>query len=266
MAAVKRKPAAGPKAASARRPGAAKRGTGRAVPARKTGPAKPKRAPAVSAAAAADRLEKYRRRRDFGRTGEPPGEVVSEPGPKPIFVVQMHDATRLHYDFRIESEGAMPSWAVPKGFSLDPAVVRLAVKTEDHPLEYADFEGNIPEGEYGAGPVLVWDRGFYTNIREAKPDDGASIARSIDEGKVEIWLHGEKLKGGFVLVRTRVPKKGGEQWILKKLRDSQADPDCDIVAARPESVKSGLTIDRIRARGAPGVSAFPIPPKPPGVR
>lgn len=190
-----------------------------------------------------DPLKPYREKRDFGRTPEPAGE----PGPagtpgQPIFVVQKHDASRLHYDFRIEAAGVLKSWAVPKGPSLNPRDKRLAVPTEDHPLSYADFEGVIAEGQYGAGTVIVWDTGAYRNLTE---QDGAqvSIERAIERGHVAVWLEGRKLRGGYALTRFRTGVE--EAWLLVKMDDEYADPHRDPVAESPESVISGRTNDEL---------------------
>src|SRR5512143_2674092 len=145
-------------------------------------------------------LAEYRRKRDFERTAEPAPET--RPGTGPLtFVIQKHRARSLHYDFRLEVDGVLKSWAVPKGPSSDPSIRRLAVPTEDHPLEYAGFEGTIPKPEYGAGTVMVWDYGTYRNLRD-RPDRPFSMERSYREGKIEVELQGKKLKGGYVLVRT----------------------------------------------------------------
>src|SRR6202171_675582 len=140
-------------------------------------------------------LEEYRRKREFGTTPEPPGRVQRR-GRRRIFVVQKHDASRLHYDFRLAINGVLVSWAVPKGPSMNPADKRLAVRTEDHPLEYADFEGVIPEGQYGAGTVMVWDQGTY------EVENGLSVEQQLARGEIKVILHGKKLRGGFVLVQT----------------------------------------------------------------
>jgi DNA ligase D-like protein (predicted 3'-phosphoesterase) len=152
-------------------------------------------------------LRDYYKKRDFRKTTEPKGRKKKSRG-KPIFVIQKHDASNLHYDFRLEVDGVLKSWAVPKGPSTDPKEKRLAIPTEDHPLEYANFEGVIPEDEYGAGTVMVWDRGKYWNIKE----DEISIEKALRRGKLEVWLEGKKLSGGYALVRTG--KKKDKRWML----------------------------------------------------
>lgn len=194
---------------------------------------------------ASDRLEKYRGMRDFGRTTEPAGSVDARSSKEPIFVVQKHDASTLHYDFRIEMEGVLVSWAVPKGPSTDPSVKRLAIPTEDHPLEYADFEGTIPADEYGGGAVIVWDRGVYENMRAEKDDGQASMQEAYEQGHIEIWLHGEKLRGGYALVRTHKGKD--EKWLLIKMKDDEADPDRNITQEMPSSVLSDRTLEDLAA-------------------
>lgn len=189
-----------------------------------------------------DKLREYRSRRDFRRTREPRGGE-RKPGAKPIFVIQKHDASSLHYDFRLEVDGILKSWAVPKGPSTDPTVKRLAVPTEDHPIDYADFEGVIPEGAYGAGPVLIWDTGTYRNLRAEKENDGASMEESLRDGKVEVWLDGKKLKGGYVLIRTGV--RDDANWLLIKKDDDQADARRKPVSTEPASVVSGKTLGQI---------------------
>ena len=196
----------------------------------------------------ADSLKEYRQKRDFRKTSEPAGDL-KQAGAQPKraeqarFVVQMHDATRLHYDFRLEVNGVLKSWAVPQGPSTDPQVKRLAVETEDHPMEYLDYEGVIPKGEYGAGPVIVWDTGTYENIRAEKRKP-YTMEQAYQEGLIEIRLDGEKLHGEYALVRTKFQ---GDQknWLMVKMKDSFADPELDIVAEFPNSVKSGKTIEQV---------------------
>lgn len=185
------------------------------------------------------RLETYRAKRDFSRTKEPSGED-EERTPGSSFVIQKHDARRLHYDFRLELDGVLLSWAVPKGPSLDPAIKRLAMRTEDHPLEYGGFEGVIPQGEYGAGPVLVWDRGTW--LSEGDPHVG------MKKGHLSFELFGEKLRGRWHLVRTRGSSYGNrESWLLIKSHDAvSASPAVEIVEELPLSVLSGRTIDEVR--------------------
>jgi len=192
-------------------------------------------------------LEEYRRKRKLAETPEPAGSE-QPPDYGCIFVVQKHAARRLHYDFRLAVGGVLASWAVPRGPSMNPADKRLAIRTEDHPLEYADFEGMIPEGQYGAGTVMVWDRGDY------EPKDGVPPEEQLARGKIDVVLHGEKLRGGFTLIRTgRSPADPGEgkRWLLVKHRDEYADPSWDI--ERPEldySVLTGRTLQEIE-EGAP---------------
>ncbi len=173
----------------------------------------------------ARRLAQYRRKRDFTRTPEPRARRGASRGPL-RFVVQKHRATALHYDFRLEARGTLRSWAVPKGPSLDPRRRRLAMEVEDHPIEYAGFEGVIPAGEYGGGTVMIWDEGTYTPLDDVDP------ARALDAGELRFVLAGRKLRGGWTLVRT-----GGRTWLLMKRRDRHAS-DVDITVAKPRSVRS----------------------------
>jgi DNA ligase D-like protein (predicted 3'-phosphoesterase) len=192
-------------------------------------------------------LEKYKQKRDFRKTSEPSGDELNfdwaEEGP--IFVIQKHDASNLHYDFRIEVDGVLKSWAVPKGPSTDPSVKRMAIPTEDHPLAYADFEGVIPEGEYGGGTVMVWDRGSYRNLKEDKDGGNSkSVAEQVKGGHATIWLEGEKLTGGYALIRTEEGED--ERWLLIKMADDEADARRNPTSTEPDSVKTGRSMDEIR--------------------
>lgn len=193
------------------------------------------------------RLAEYNRRRRFGVTPEPPGRKPAARGPGPRqFVVQKHRAGHLHYDLRLEHRGVMLSWAVPKGPSLDPSVKRLAMETEPHPIEYNEFEGVIPEGEYGGGTVMIWDRGVWAPVVDDRLGDEADVDRMLARGELKFVLLGEKLKGGWVLVRTGRER----QWLLIKHRDEYASQE-DVTLTRPRSVVSDRTMAEIaRATGA----------------
>jgi bifunctional non-homologous end joining protein LigD len=197
----------------------------------------------VAKTAEADPLRTYRKKRRFDATPEPAGErpqATGEPGER--FVVQRHRARRLHYDFRLEVDGVLVSWAVPRGPTLDPRDRRQAIHVEDHPIEYYDFEGVIPKGEYGGGDVIVWDWGHWSPAKDVDP------AKAIADGELHFDIEGEKLRGRFVFVRTdRSPRTSGkEQWLLLHKRDEFAvdgwDPE-----AFPQSVKSGRTNDEVAA-------------------
>ncbi len=153
---------------------------------------------------------------------------------KPIFVIQKHNARSLHYDFRLESNEVLISWAIPKGPSTNPAIKHLAIQTEDHSLEYATFEGIIPEGEYGAGAVLIWDRGPYKNLKNQP------IETCLKDGIITVWLEGKKLKGGYALIKT-----DKRNWLFFKMKDQFANSDRDIVIDEPRSVISGKTIEEL---------------------
>ena len=179
-------------------------------------------------------LEEYKRKRKFDETPEPRGVLKKQNGQS--FVIQKHHATRLHYDFRLEMEGVLRSWAIPKGPSLNPAEKRLAMETEDHPIDYGGFEGVIPKGNYGAGKVIIWDNGTYEMVDPETPEKGWK------KGKLHFVLHGNKLKGEWVLVRgSREPR----QWIFFKVRDTYASTETDITETRPESIISGNLVDEI---------------------
>ena len=187
------------------------------------------------------KLSTYRKKRDFEKTAEPSGDAKVAPAPRPRFVIQKHDATRLHYDLRLEFGGVFKSWAVTKGPSLDPHDKRLAVEVEDHPLDYGDFEGTIPEGEYGGGTVMLWDRGYW---------DSEDPERGFEKGDLKFTLDGEKLHGSWVLVRMRNDRTGGKRtnWLLIKHRDEFAREGAanDILEA-DRSVASGRTMAQIAA-------------------
>lgn len=189
-----------------------------------------------------DPLETYRTRRDLGRSPEPPGEV-REPRDRPVFVVQEHQASSHHYDVRLEVDGVLASWAVPQGPSTDPGDKRLAVRTEDHPLDYADFEGHIPEQEYGGGDVIVWDIGPYRNLTE-RDGEAVGMSDALAEGRVKVWLEGDKLRGAWTLVHAKV---GGDEdgWLLMKVDDEGADARRKPTSTQRESVLSGRTVDEI---------------------
>jgi DNA ligase D-like protein (predicted 3'-phosphoesterase) len=196
---------------------------------------------------AEDPLKIYREKRDFRKTREPKGEArpASE---KPVFVIQKHDASNLHYDFRLEVDGVLKSWAVPKGPSTDPREKRLAMPTEDHPLEYADFEGVIPEGEYGGGTVMVWDIGPYRNLRAEKQGESMTMSRAYNEGKLEVWLEGRKLTGGYALIRTG--KGDDARWLLIKMDDDQADARREPASTEPDSALTGRSLEEIAEKEA----------------
>lgn len=205
----------------------------------------PKGAPAA--------LDEYRKKRDFSKTAEPAGARAARTGTLQ-FVVQKHAARNLHFDLRLELDGVMKSWAVPKGPSLDPAVKRLAMQVEDHPIEYNTFEGTIPAGEYGGGTVMLWDRGTYVaDPAMADGDtDAVAVQRGYDKGDLKVVFDGQRLRGSWVLVRTRFGPGGSSSkpsWLLIKHRDAFARPGSDLVADVSTSVKSGRTMEQIAAAG-----------------
>jgi bifunctional non-homologous end joining protein LigD len=200
-------------------------------------------------------LAEYRRKRDFGSTSEPAGgdpASHSDSAERRIFVVQKHAASSLHYDFRLESDGVLKSWAVPKGPSLDPADKRLAVMTEDHPLEYASFEGTIPEDQYGGGTVLVWDYGWWEPdlawIKSGKTPGATDPATALAAGELKFIVHGQKLTGSWALVQMK--GRGEKNWLLLKHRDEAARPGTSIVDEAPESATTGRTLDQVSTGGS----------------
>lgn len=190
-------------------------------------------------------LDEYRKKRDPKSTPEPFG-TGRHGFDEPMFVIHKHGASNLHYDFRLEGEGVLKSWAVPKGPSTDPSEKRLAVRTEDHPLEYLDFEATIPEGQYGAGPVLVWDMGPYENRTTDDDGDVVPLTDAVDNGHVVAWLHGSKLSGGYALTRVG---RGKERWLLVKMHDEGADARRRPTSTQPESVKTGQDLEDIAEEG-----------------
>ncbi|HXI11691.1 MAG TPA: DNA polymerase ligase N-terminal domain-containing protein [Thermoanaerobaculia bacterium] len=186
-------------------------------------------------------LDKYQKMRDFGVTPEPSGKTSkAKKSKKLIFVVQKHQASHLHYDFRLEMEGVLKSWAVPKGPSYDPSVKRLAMMTEDHPYDYAGFEGIIPSGNYGGGNVIVWDKGTWEFIEPG--DDPVAAVR---KGKLTFSLDGKKLKGEWALVQLKGPSQKGNEWLLLKHRDGYASSDFDITEEAPLSILSGRSVEEV---------------------
>jgi DNA ligase D-like protein (predicted 3'-phosphoesterase) len=198
---------------------------------------------------ARDKLVEYKRKRDFSKTKEPSARAKGKGEAKarrrhPRFSIQKHSATSEHYDLRLEVDGVLASWAVPKGPSLDPRDKRLAMRTEDHPLEYLEWEGVIAEGEYGAGPMIVWDRGVFQNISETRRGESMELSEAIEKGDVKIFMLGEKIKGAYALVRTG-PPSSREKWLLIKKRDEGADARRKPTSSQPESVLSGRTIEQV---------------------
>jgi bifunctional non-homologous end joining protein LigD len=189
-------------------------------------------------------LDEYRRKRRFDRTPEPSGETLTERGKQALsYLIQKHRASHLHYDFRLEWNGVLLSWAIPKGPSLDPSIKRLASPTEDHPLDYAGFEGVIPAGEYGGGTVMLWDRGTWV-------PESADVDEALAQGDLKFALHGEKLAGSWVLVRTRGFRgsAGRPSWLLIKHRDAFASTE-DITVTAPRSVLSQRLLAEIARDG-----------------
>ena len=190
-------------------------------------------------------LAEYRRKRDFTKTAEPKGRRSTARQKHALaFVMQKHAATRLHFDLRLELDGVMKSWAVPKGPSLDPSEKRLAMQVEDHPIEYNTFEGIIPKGEYGGGSVMLWDRGTYA-YPEKTDDPVQRLRDGYQRGDFKFELYGKRLRGSWVLVRLRRGDPEKPAWLLIKHRDEYARPGYDIVAAEPTSVRSRRTMEQI---------------------
>jgi DNA ligase D-like protein (predicted 3'-phosphoesterase) len=213
------------------------------------------------------RLAEYRRRRDFERTREPdasaaaapdavldtaPGQEDGRSNGRPVFVVQVHDARRMHFDFRLEADGVLKSWAVPRGPSADPREKRLATATEDHPMEYRTFEGVIPPGEYGGGTVMVWDEGTFRNLSaERRSGREIPLAEAIERGHASFWLDGHKLHGAYALTRMRADGQDREAWLLvKKDSDRYAAAEQERDPHRLRSARTGRTLRQIALDGA----------------
>lgn len=189
-------------------------------------------------------LQKYKEKRDFTKTSEPEGGKSGVPK-KLVFVVQKHAASHLHYDFRLEMDGVLKSWAIPKGPSMDPSIKHLAMMVEDHPYDYRNFEGIIPPGEYGAGTVIVWDEGYYEPLEmesKSKKEQERFLLKQLDTGSLKIALFGKKLKGEFALVHTK--GMGENSWLLIKHKDEFASKDD--ITKEEKSVQSGKTLEEVK--------------------
>jgi bifunctional non-homologous end joining protein LigD len=180
--------------------------------------------------------------RDFSDTPEPSGKEKRPRGKRPTFVIQKHQASHLHYDFRLEMEGVLKSWAVPKGPSYDPSVKRLAMMTEDHPYEYGSFEGVIPEGNYGAGNVIIWDNGTWELI-----EPGNDPVKALKQGKLTFRMYGKKMFGEWALVRIKGRSPKGNEWLLLKHRDEFANDAVDVTEVAPLSVVSNRAVEEVDA-------------------
>lgn len=187
-----------------------------------------------------DKLKEYKAKRDFRRSPEPAKSTRSSGAPR--FVIQKHAASSLHYDFRLEVDGVLKSWAVPKGPSTNPSDKRLAMPTEDHPVDYIDFEGVIPEGQYGAGSVIVWDAGIFEN-RSTKKGKKIPIDQALDSNHATVWLRGSKITGGYAL--TRVATGDDERWLPVKMKGEGADARRNPVTSEPKSVLTGRTVEQV---------------------
>ncbi|WP_413804586.1 DNA polymerase ligase N-terminal domain-containing protein [Streptomyces sp. OE57] len=199
---------------------------------------------------AKDPLAKYHSKRDFSRTKEPEGDD-RRAGGEPRYVIQLHDASSTHFDFRLEVDGVLKSWAIPKGPSSDPHDKRLATPTEDHPLGYQDFEGTIPEGEYGAGTVLIWDEGTYHQLPDRKGRE-MSMGEALRRGHASFWLEGAKLHGGYALTRFRKgDNDGDEAWLLVKQADQRVSDRRAPAPSRARSTRSGRTLRQVASGSAP---------------
>ncbi|HET8753161.1 MAG TPA: DNA polymerase ligase N-terminal domain-containing protein [Salinimicrobium sp.] len=189
-------------------------------------------------------MKDYNDKRDFSKTKEPKEDHSGKRNENPIFVIQKHDATNLHYDFRLEIDGTLKSWSVPKGPSTDPSVKRMAIPTEDHPIAYADFEGTIPKGQYGGGTVMIWDKGEIESIKQDDDGNLISLEDSFDTGSIEVILKGKKLQGGYNLVEMKGGKMKGN-WLLMKQDDEFADARRNPVKTEVKSATTGRSLEEI---------------------
>ncbi|MGH7677852.1 MAG: DNA polymerase ligase N-terminal domain-containing protein [Gemmatimonadaceae bacterium] len=216
------------------------------MPAKKASKKKSEAKPNAKKPSAREQLTEYRAKRDFKRTAEPEGGGERAGRDKLEFVIQKHAATRLHYDLRLELDGVMKSWAVPKGPSADPSVKRLAMQVEDHPMEYNTFEGTIPKGEYGGGTVMLWDRGWY---EPEKGESEAGVREGLKKGDLKVIFHGKRMRGSWVLVRTRGWGGGGSSgkpsWLLIKHRDEHVQPLDTLIETNMTSVTTKRTMEQI---------------------
>jgi DNA ligase D-like protein (predicted 3'-phosphoesterase) len=199
--------------------------------------------------AAEDRLRTYRGKRDFERTREPSGQAPRAGSDEPHFVVQIHDASRMHFDFRLQVDDVLKSWSIPKGPSTDPGDKRMAVPTEDHPLEYEEFEGVIPKGEYGGGTVIVWDNGTYEPLSHDRKGRPVDFAQSLEHGHATFRLHGSKLRGEYALTRFRGDQGEQEAWLLVRKGPARSAGHGTPDPRRARSVRTGRTLAQVAADG-----------------
>jgi len=199
-------------------------------------------------------LKEYKAKRKFKNTPEPEGRMKKKESGKLRFVIQKHHASHLHYDFRLELEGVLKSWAIPKGPSMNPADKRLAMMVEDHPIEYGSFEGIIPAGNYGAGTVMIWDEGTYEALeKEEGEDDEKALRRGLKQGNLKFIMHGQKLKGAFALVKTKRTEKGNDWLLIKKKDEFSTEED---ITEKDKSIKTNRTLDQIKKQSGKGATVW----------
>ncbi|SHG50423.1 DNA ligase D, 3'-phosphoesterase domain-containing protein [Salegentibacter echinorum] len=191
-------------------------------------------------------LQDYNKKRDFKVTGEPKGSQSKNKSRKPLFVIQKHDATNLHYDFRLEIDNTLKSWSIPKGPSTNPEIKRMAIPTEDHPKEYANFEGVIPKKQYGGGTVMIWDKGTFRSMNKNKDNEAVDLKAAYEKGAIDIYLEGEKIYGGYSLIKMKSGQMKGN-WLLIKKDDDKADARRNPVSTENKSVVSGRSMEEIAA-------------------